>query len=358
MNQTTPHASIRQGPLLALLAAALFGVSAPLGKMLLTHMSAQWLGGLLCLGSGLGLGLWMVVRRILFGPVPKEAKLNRQDFPWIAGATVIGGIFAPVLLAIGLSGTPASTASLLLNIEGVFTASIAWVIFREHFDRRIFVGMLLILSGSILLSYTSRPESGIPWSSLCIAAACLCWAIDNNLTRKISAADPVQITAIKGILSGTTNVLIACIASKSRPDWSAIIQGSVLGFFSYGLSLVFFVLALRKLGTARTGAYFSTAPFIGSALSLTLTWEQPAFSFWLAAGLMVAGVLLHLTEDHDHFHRHEVLEHEHLHFHDEHHLHEHSPDTPLGEPHSHWHRHEVLEHSHPHFPDIHHQHRH
>ncbi|MEI6712686.1 MAG: EamA family transporter [Verrucomicrobiota bacterium] len=353
-----PHPSIQRGPLLAILAAAFFGISTPFGKVLLEHMSPQWLGGLFCTGSGLGLFLWMGLRRLLFGPIPKEAALKRSDLPWLACATIVGGIVAPVLLAYGLSHTPASAASLLLNIEGVFTASIAWWIFREHFDRRILLGMLLILSGSVFLSYTSTPDGGIPWSALGIAGACLCWAIDNNLTRKISAADPVQITALKGLVSGSINLGIAWKLSDSHPTWSALIQGGILGFFSYGLSLVFFVLALRHLGTARTGAYFSTAPFIGTAISILFYGEPTTPTFWIAAALMAIGVLLHLTEEHNHFHRHEVLEHEHLHVHDAHHQHEHSPTDPPGEPHSHWHRHEILEHSHPHYPDIHHQHEH
>ncbi len=348
----------RRGPLLALGAAALFGISTPFGKILLSEMSPQWLGGLLCLGSGGGLALWMLLRRLLNRPVRQEAALTRKDLPLMSAATLIGGVFAPVLLAVGLDHTPASTASLLLNIEGVFTALIAWFVFHEHFDRRIFLGMLAILLGSAILSWQGQPGGGIPWNALGIAGACLCWAIDNNLTRKISAADPVQITALKGVVSGSVNVGIALLVSQKLPPWSAIAQASVLGFFSYGLSLVCFVLALRHLGTARTGAYFSTAPFLGSAIALSLAWQLPTALFWLAAALMAAGVLLHLTEEHNHLHRHEAMEHEHLHVHDAHHQHEHLPSDPPGEPHSHWHRHEVLEHSHPHFPDIHHQHPH
>jgi drug/metabolite transporter (DMT)-like permease len=342
-----------------MLAALLFGVSTPLGKNLSEHMSPQWFGGLLCLGSGGGLLIWMLLRRIVHPHAPQEAALSRKDLPFFGLSLLFGGILAPVLLAYGLRHTPASTASLLLNLEGVLTALLAWFVFHEHFDRRIFFGMLAILGGAALLSATSaRSETGIPWNALAIAGACLCWALDNNVTRKISNVDPVQITALKGVPSGTLNLLLAAAAGQTTPTPLALLQGATLGFFSYGLSLVCFVLALRHIGTARTGAYFSTAPFIGSALALLLAPERPAPAFWIAAALMALGVLLHLTEEHNHFHRHEALEHEHLHYHDAHHQHPHGPDDPPGEPHSHWHRHEPLEHAHPHYPDIHHQHRH
>ena len=347
-----------QGPALALGAAALFGISAPLGKLLLEQMSPLWLAGLLSMGSGGGLGLWMLARRLLRRGSPKETPLRRPDLPWLAGSLLFGGFAAPILLALGLAHTPAASASLLLNLEGVCTALIAWFVFGEHFDQRIFLGMCAILAGAALLSWEGQQVPGIPWSALGIAGACLCWAIDNNLTRRISSADPVQITTLKGLSAGLVNVLLAILGSPAPPATSALLQGLALGWVSYGLSLVCFVLALRHLGTSRTGAYFSVAPFLGTALSLLIEWQLPPPLFWGAAALMGVGVWLHLFEKHDHFHRHEALEHSHAHVHDLHHQHAHSPSDPPGEPHTHWHRHEPMEHSHPHFPDIHHQHSH
>src|SRR6266699_1888339 len=193
---------VRRGPLLALLAAALFGVSAPLAKLLLAHASPQLLAGLLYLGSGTGLGILWLIR----GRSNREAQLAGKDLPWRAGAITSGGALGPVLLMAGLARTPASSASLLLNLEGVFTALIAWFVFRENFDRRIALGMLAIVAGGVLLSWAGRPEAGVPWGSLAVAGACLCWAIDNNLTRQVSAADPVQIAAAKGLVAGAVNL--------------------------------------------------------------------------------------------------------------------------------------------------------
>jgi drug/metabolite transporter (DMT)-like permease len=331
------HSRDWKGPALALAAAALFGASTPFSKMLLRELSPQWLAGLLYLGSGVGLALWMFFRHVAAPAAPREASLQRADMPWLGGAIFTGGIVAPVCLAWGLRGTAATSASLLLNLESVFTALLAWFVFRENFDRRIFVGMLAIVAGGLLLSWEGRAD-GVSWAAVGIAAACFGWAIDNNLTRKVSAADPVQIAMLKGLVAGGAT--------------------AVLGFLSYGASLTLFVLALRHLGTARTGAYFSTAPFVGAALSLALLAERPGVWFWAAAACMAVGVWLHLTERHSHEHTHEPLEHDHLHVHDEHHQHEHTAGDPRGEPHSHPHRHAPLTHTHPHAPDLHHRHDH
>jgi len=345
-----------KGPALALAAAALFGASTPFSKMLLRELSPPWLAGLLYLGSGVGLALWMLVRRFATPHASREAPLQCADMPWLGGAILAGGILAPLCLAWGLRGTAATAASLLLNLEGVFTALLAWFVFRENFDRRIFVGMLAIVAGGLLLSWEGR-ASGVSWAAVGIGAACFGWAIDNNLTRKVSAADPVQIAMLKGLVAGSINVALAA-ALAPPPRWSAIGATAVLGFLSYGASLTLFILALRHLGTARTGAYFSTAPFVGAALSLVVLAERPGLWFWAAAACMAAGVWLHLTERHIHEHTHEPLEHDHLHVHDAHHQHEHTADDPLGEPHSHPHRHTPLTHTHPHVPDLHHRHHH
>jgi drug/metabolite transporter (DMT)-like permease len=340
----------------ALLAALLFGASTPLAKGLLADVSPQVLAGLLYLGSGVGLGvLWLWRRRT---GKAGQAALTRRDLPWLAGAIGFGGFFGPLLLLIGLSHTPASATSLLLNLEGVFTALLAWIVFRENVDRRIALGMLAIVAGGALLAWQGRLEWGGLSGPLLIAAACLCWAIDNNLTQKISASDPLQIAALKGATAGTVNLAIGLLLRGSLPTPPGIGAALLLGFFGYGLSLVLFVLALRSLGTARTGAYFSTAPFVGAILSLLLWHEPVSVTFIVAGGLMALGVWLHLTERHVHDHTHESLSHAHAHTHDAHHQHCHAADDPPGDPHTHAHVHEALTHSHTHFPDVHHRHEH
>lgn len=340
----------------ALVAAALFGASTPLAKLLLGEgVGPVLLAGLLYLGSGCGLSLWWVARS---RRAKSEASLSRADLPWLFGATAFGGVAGPVLLLLGLAATPASTASLLLNLEGVLTALLAWFVFKENFDRRIALGMLAIVVGGVVLSWAGRPEAGVPWGPLAVAGACLCWAIDNNLTRRVSAADPVQIAALKGLVAGAVNTGIALAAGAKVPGLAAILGAAGVGFVGYGLSLVSFVLALRHLGTARTGAYFSTAPFVGAAVSLVLFRESVSWPLVAAGGLMALGVWLHLTERHAHEHEHEELVHEHAHVHDDHHQHAHGPDDPTGEPHAHTHRHTPMRHSHPHYPDSHHRHKH
>jgi drug/metabolite transporter (DMT)-like permease len=346
-----------QGVTVAILAAVLFGASTPFSKLLLGQIDPLLLAGLLYLGSGIGLALWIVFQRLVL-KAKKEARVQFKDLPWLSGAILAGGVVAPLLLLLGLAVTPASSASLLLNLEGVLTALLAWFVFKENFDRRIFLGMAAILLGGVLLSWQSRPELGVPWGALGIVGACLGWAIDNNLTRKVSASDPAQIAAIKGLVAGSMNTLLALVAGAKLPSVSGLVGAGLLGFFSYGVSLTLFVLALRHIGTARTGAYFSTAPFIGAALALAILHEPASFLFLIAGGLMVFGVWLHLTESHAHLHQHEPLVHEHLHRHDEHHQHPHDPTDPPGEPHSHLHRHQEVVHSHPHYPDLHHRHRH
>ena len=353
---TTHHSGVRN----ALLAAALFGASTPFAKLLLSHnrLSPVVLAGALYLGSGFGLALWRSWNRQR-ATDGQEAPLRRGDVPWLAGAILAGGVLAPVLLLLGLAATPAATGSLLLNLEGVLTALIAWFVFRENFDRRIAFGMTAIVAGGVLLTWDPHSATwGLSWGALLVVGACLGWAVDNNLTRKVSGADPAEIAMWKGLAAGTVNLTVGLLAfhQKLVPGWLAV--AGVLGFFSYGVSLTLFVRALRELGTARTGAYFSTAPFLGVALSLVFLRETPPLLFWPALGLMAVGVWLHLSEHHEHTHAHERLEHEHSHTHDEHHRHAHGQDDPVGEPHSHWHRHEPIVHSHAHTPDLHHQHHH
>ncbi len=352
----TPTHPPPTGVAFALVAAALFGASTPFAKLLLGEgVAPVLLAGLLYIGSGCGLMLWWLVRA---RRGTSEASLARADLPWLAGAVASGGVAGPVLLMLGLATTPASTASLLLNLEGVFTALLAWFVFKENFDRRIALGMLAIAAGGVVLSWAGRPEAGVPWGPLAVAGACLCWAIDNNLTRQVSSADPVQIAATKGAVAGAVTTGIALAAGAKVPEVPVVLGAAVVGFVGCGVSLACFVLALRHLGTARTGAYFSTAPFVGAAVSLVVFREGVSWPLVAAGALMGLGVYLHLTERHDHDHDHEEMVHEHAHVHDEHHQHAHGPDDPPGEPHTHPHRHAPMRHSHPHYPDLHHRHEH
>ena len=347
----------RSGPGLALAAAALFGLSAPAAKLLAGRVDPWLLAGLLYLGSGIGLGLYRLARRFA-GHVDSEAPLRRQDLPWLGGAVAAGGIIGPVLLMYGLATGTAVQSSLLLNLEGVFTALLAWSVFRENFDARIALGMAAIAGGAAVLSWNPWEAFALDASALLVTGACLAWAIDNNLTRMVSGGDPLQIAALKGIAAGSINVLLATVQQAPWPPPASILGAGLVGLLGYGTSLVLFVLALRLLGAARTGAYFSTAPFVGAIAGALALHEPLTWRISLAAVLMGAGVWLHLTERHDHEHQHEALEHTHAHVHDEHHQHAHAPGTPPGEPHSHPHVHAPLRHSHPHFPDLHHRHHH
>jgi drug/metabolite transporter (DMT)-like permease len=256
-----------------------------------------------------------------------------------------------------LSVTPASSAALLLNVEGLATMVIAWLVFREHTDRRILFGALLILSGAVLLSWEGSAE-GVGLGALAIVAACLAWGTDNNLTRKLSAADPVQIAMLKGLAAGVVNLTLALWHGAVLPPAGPLLAGAMVGFFGYGVSLVLFVLALRHLGAARTGAYFSSAPFIGAVLALVMFNEPVTAHLIAAAALMGIGLWIHLVEHHEHEHTHDEMVHEHTHVHDEHHQHQHAPGDPPGEAHVHAHRHARMVHRHPHYPDLHHRHTH
>ena len=351
--------ALHKGVVYALLAAALFGASTPFAKTLVGQVAPVALAGLLYLGSGIGLLVCYLVRALMErGEQHKPVSLTRPDLPWLGGAIAAGGIAGPVLLMIGLTLTPASTASLLLNMEGVLTSMLAWFVFKENFDRRIFLGMLLIVVAGALLSWEQVPVLGVPWGALAIIGACLCWGIDNNLTRKVSASDPLQIAGIKGLVAGSVNLAIALGMGFVLPETRTILTAGLLGFCGYGLSLVMFVLALRHLGTARTGAYFSAAPFVGAVIALAMLGDAPSPIFWAAAALMGAGIWLHLTEFHEHEHKHMAMEHVHEHSHDSHHQHQHDFDWDGTEPHAHPHKHAPLKHAHPHYPDIHHRHEH
>lgn len=348
------HAHLWPGVPMALGAAILFGLSTPLSKILLGTVDPGMLAGVLYLGAGLGLAGVHVGREIFGIPAP-EAPLRRSDVPWLAAVVLFGGVAGPLLLMIGLARTAATESALLLNLEGLATMGIAWVVFRENVDRRLLLGALAILAGAALLAWRGGSVT-IGTGAVYIAGACVAWGIDNNLTRKLSAADPVVIAMTKGLVAGAANILIAVGHGAGLPSAMTLLAAAVLGFFAIGVSLVLFILALRHLGTARTGAYFSLAPFIGATIAVLLLGE-PATPQLLAAGaLMGLGLWLHLSERHEHTHSHEPLDHEHAHVHDAHHRHRH--DEPVAEPHSHRHRHQPMRHKHVHYPDLHHRHPH
>ena len=346
-----PSPLAHPGVVAGLAAAALFGAGTPFAKLLLGTIDPWLLAGLLYLGSGVGLGLWRALRRAPRVSLPADKRL------WLVGAVLAGGVAGPVLLMFGLSGMPASGASLLLNAEGVFTALLAWFAFKENFDRRILLGMLAIVAGAVILSWPGETRLGDLWPALAVLGACLAWAIDNNLTRKVALNDASWIAAVKGLAAGTVNLGLAAVVGAAWPAWPWVGAAMALGLAAYGISLTLFVVALRHLGTARTGAYFSVAPFFGALLSVVWLGEPVTAVLLLAGLLMALGVWLHVSERHTHEHTHDALEHVHEHVHDEHHQHAHE-GIAAGEPHTHTHLHEAMSHAHEHFPDVHHQHRH
>lgn len=347
------HTYLWPGVPLALTSAVLFGASAPFSKLLLGAVDPWLLAGILYLGAGVGLGVVHIGRGLIRLDSP-EAPLRRRDIPWLAAVVFFGGMLGPVLLMFGLSVTAAASGSLLLNLEGLATMVIAWLAFRENVDRRLLLGAASILAGAVVLAW--QGEARLDAGGLLIAGACLSWGIDNNLTRKLSSADPVQIATIKGLAAGATNLVLAVVLGANLPSVDLIASGALVGFLGVGVSLVMFMLALRHLGTARTGAYFSLAPFIGALISLAVFREGLTIQLVVAGVLMGLGLCLHLAERHEHEHQHDVLEHEHAHVHDEHHQHDH--DGRVTEPHAHWHRHEPMSHKHVHYPDLHHRHGH
>jgi len=309
---------------------------------------------LLYLGAGIGLAIIRLGRAAVDLPAP-EAPLRSTDVPWLAAVVLFGGMIGPLLLMLGLVRTNAISAALLLNLEGLATMSIAWLVFRENVDRRLLLGALAILAGAVVLSWEGhgvRLNSG----AVLVAGACLAWGIDNNLTRKLSSSDPLLIAMMKGLVAGTVNAALALLRGVALPSAGVSAEAAVVGFLGVGVSLVLFILGLRHLGTARTGAYFSLAPFIGALVAIALLHDPLSVKLILSGALMGFGLWMHLAERHEHEHEHDVLEHEHSHTHDVHHRHKH--DGPVTEPHSHWHRHEPMIHTHRHYPDLHHRHGH
>lgn len=345
---------LSRGVMAALCAALLFGASMPAAKLLLGDVSPWLAAGLLYLGSGLGLSVVVAWRREI------RSRLSRQEWTPLAGAIALGGVVGPLLLMMGLRQMDASAASLLLNAEVALTALVAWFVFRENFDRRIVLGMAALVAGAVLLTWGGEARMDLA-PAAAILGACACWALDNNLTRKVAHADAVEIAALKGLVAGVVNTSLAFAISGNAgsvawPLAATALSVGLVGFLGYGVSLALFVVALRELGTARASAYFAVAPFAGALLSIAALGEPMTARLGIAGLLMAAGVALHLSERHDHAHEHEPLEHDHEHEHDEHHQHAHD-EVPSGR-HAHPHRHERLTHRHHHVPDIHHRHDH
>jgi drug/metabolite transporter (DMT)-like permease len=344
----------RHAVVLALLSAALFGVSTPAAKTLLGEISPTILAGLFYCGAGIGIAILRRARP----NTGSETSLSRTELPWLAAAILSGGVVGPLLLMTGLSMTDAAAASLLLTLEGVATALMAWIIFRENFDTRVALGMICLVAGALVLSWTGQPTFSGLLGPLSIMGTCVAWGLDNNFTRKVSLSDPLQIVQFKGLIAGPFLLALGLLSGDRLPSPTMAALAGIVGFLGYGISLALFVLALRQLGAARTGAYFSTAPFLGAIAAIAFLREPVTVQLLVAGFLMGAGVWLYLTEHHEHEHEHEPMEHTHAHFHDEHHQHDHLPGDPPSEPHAHTHRHSRMKHRHPHVPDMHHQHRH
>jgi drug/metabolite transporter (DMT)-like permease len=337
----------------ALLAALFFGASAPIAKFLLgDNIAPIFLAAFLYLGSGSGTFLVRLTQRMRAKDA--EADIKAPDFKWLAGAIMSGGILAPIILMISLQNTPASTASLLLNFEGVGTTLIALLFFKEAISRRAWTAILGITLASIFLSANFEGGFGLSLGALGIILACVLWGLDNNFTRNISGKDPLAIVAWKGLVAGTFSFFLALFLGNSLPSVATILGTLLLGFVSYGLSTMLFIRSMRGLGAARTSALYGTAPLAGVLLSIVIFGEFPSFLFVIAAILMIGGALLLINEEHSHTHVHTAMIHEHSHNHDDH---SHGHDDVTGI-HSHEHEHPAEEHEHDHMPDIHHRHGH
>ena len=344
----------------ALVSAVLFGVGTPFAKLLLPESSPWLMAGLLYLGSGILVSAYVVFRQFTLGKAAPVLHISRNDFWPLAGAILSGGIIAPVLMMFGLAGSTASSTSLLLNAEIVFTTVLAWTFYKENYNKRVVWGIIAILAGMLILSWPTSFTLAGTLPSILIIGACFFWGLDNNLTRKVALNDAALLTAIKGISAGAVNLTLALSLGAALPAAGIIMGAMVLGSLSYGLSFALFVVALRYVGTARAGAYFSIAPFFGALVSLVVFSLSVTPAFVIAALLMAVGVWLHLTESHKHRHRHEAITHTHSHVHDDgHHNHAHENGFHVTDGrHTHQHTHEVLEHEHEHFPDSHHRHTH
>ncbi len=345
-----------QGALCGLAAAALFGVSTPLAKRLLPDAGPLLLASLFYLGAGAGLGVPVASRH--FQGATREAGLRRADLPWILTLVGLGGIVAPVLMLFGLERVSGVSGALLLNLESPFTMLLAVLLFREHLSPRATAAAVSIVVGAVVLALGPGEIRLDPLGGASIALACACWAVDNNATQRLSLRDPFRIACLKATSAGACTLFLALGLGDALPPLPVVLAALLVGVFSYGVSIVLDVYALRILGAAREAAFFATAPFLGALASIPLLQEPLEVSDLLAALFMGGGVVLLLRERHGHLHVHEVLEHDHAHVHDEHHQHAHELSGSIVEPHAHPHRHAPLAHDHPHVPDLHHRHGH
>lgn len=340
-----------EGSLLALLAAVLFGVSTPLVQHFGVGLGAFGTAALLYAGAA-------AVGAVLRQPVQREARVVRRDLPRLLLMAGFGAALAPVALAWGLQRTSGTSASLMLTLEALFTAVLAWRLYRETMDGRVWTALLLLLAGGLLL-VLDQGRSGHTqlWGLLAVLAATAAWGADNTFSRALAERDPGQVVLVKAALGAAATAALAVVANEPRPAPMAALALLAIGATGYGLSLRFYLLAQRAFGAARTGSVFAFAPFIGAAVALLL--GERSGSWLMAAGslLMLLGVIVHLAESHGHEHQHEAQEHEHAHRHDDgHHNHVHD-EMPRGS-HSHRHVHEPQRHSHAHVPDVHHAHPH
>jgi drug/metabolite transporter (DMT)-like permease len=343
----------RVGTVVGLLAAASFGLSAPFSQRLVARCDPELLAGLLYAGAAVVL---MVAGR---GRRRHEAPLRRRDLPTLVAIMVFGGVVGPVLLLVGLERVTAVSGSLLLNLEAPFTAVLAVVVFGEHLGARGWLAGAAIVLGSAVLGGGAGSLGGDAWGVVLIAAACGAWAIDNNLTQRLTLKDPIAIVRFKAVGAAAINLGIAVVVRGAGwPAGWVVASALGLGAVSYGASILLDAYALRLLGAAREAALFATAPFAGAVVAIVVLGDPVTAGIAVAGVLMVGGTIGFLTDRHAHGHTHEPLAHEHRHTHDEHHQHEHAPGVAVSEPHSHRHAHMAVTHWHPHTSDVHHRHCH
>jgi drug/metabolite transporter (DMT)-like permease len=348
---SSPALPALRGGLLALLAAALFGVSTPLVQQFGVGLGAFGTAALLYAGAA---AVGLLSRQ----SVTREARLQRADLPRLLAMAGFGAVIGPVALAWGLQHTSGTSASLMLTLEALFTAVLAWRLYRETLDGRVRTALALLLAGGMVLVLDQGRSGGAQlWGLLAVLLATAAWGVDNTLSRALAERDPGQVVMAKALLGATATSLLALVLGEPMPPVSTALALFTIGATGYGLSLRLYLLAQRAFGAARTGSVFAFAPFIGAAFAVALGDRSASGPMVLGGVLMLAGVVLHLTESHGHEHVHEALEHEHAHRHDDgHHYHAHDP-MPTGE-HSHRHRHDPMRHAHPHAPDAQHAHRH
>lgn len=345
------HGPAIRGGLLALLAATLFGVSTPMVQRFGTGLGAFTTAALLYAGAA-------VVGAFSRRNIEREARVVRSDLPRLLAMAGFGAVIGPVALAWGLQHTSGTSASLMLTLEAVFTAVLAWRLYRETMDGRVWTAMALLLAGGMVLVLDQGRAGGAQlWGLLAVLLATAAWGVDNTLSRALAERDPGQVVMAKAVLGAAATAVMALGLGEPLPSVAAALALFAVGASGYGLSLRFYLLAQRAFGAARTGSVFAFAPFIGAVFAVALGDRSASAMMAMGSSLMLAGVVLHLAESHGHEHAHEALEHEHAHRHDDGH-HDHAHDRmPVGE-HSHRHHHQPLRHGHSHVPDAHHVHHH